>query len=343
MFGKEKAEKKVNGVWRAVKGFFYNAGVFLHSKVFSKLKKKRNGSMRKAKRNERIFITCMLIIPLTMFCVFYIGVNFNSILLAFKQYNTTTGGYEWAGFSQFKLFFDTIANEPFMKYSIRNTFIYFAISLFVLLPIQVLNAYYVYKKRFLGKFFKVMLFMPSILSTVVMVTIFRFFATSGLPELCRALGIAEPDQVFGLKNGMTTMIVYTIWQGFGGSIILFVGTMTRIPTAVVEAAQIDGITPLKEFFYITLPLVFPTIVVYIVSIVSGFFAIQGPLFTFYGGDAYKEHYTFGYYYFVSILGEAGVKNYPMASAAGLLFTVLIAPITLGLRKLFNKLCPPVDF
>ena len=343
MFGKKKSEKEEWKVKRVVKNAMYDASVFIHQKVFSRLRKNRRGTMKKAKLKDRLFIWCMLAIPLTMFCVFYIGVNFNSILLAFKEYDSLTGGYKWAEFSQFKLFFDTIANEPFMKYAIRNSAIYFSVSLFVLLPIQVMNAYYVYKKRFLGKFFKVMLFMPSILSTVVLVTIFRFFATSGLPDICKALGIKVLDSVFGLKHGMTTMIVYTIWQGFGGSIILFVGTMTRIPTSVVEAAQIDGITPLKEFFSITLPLVFPTVMVYIVSTVSGFFTLQGPLFTFYGKEAYKEHYTFGYYYFVSILGDAGVKNYPMASAAGLLFTVIIAPITLGLRKFFNKICPPVDF
>ena len=111
----------------------------------------------------------------------------------------------------------------------------------------------------------------------------------------------------------------------------------------MEAAAIDGVTPIREFFSIILPLIFPTIGIYIINLLAGFFAQQGSLYTFYGTNARYEFYTFGYYYYIQVLGEAGVPKYPVASAAGLLFTIVTVPITLFARWLMNKICPPVDY
>ena len=71
-------------------------------------------------------------------------------------------------------------------------------------------------------------------------------------------------------------------MNFGGSIILFLGLMNRIPPEILEAASLDGITPVKEFLYIILPLIFPTISIYIINLLAGFFAQQGSLYTFTG-------------------------------------------------------------
>ena len=62
-----------------------------------------------------------------------------------------------------------------------------------------------------------------------------------------------------------------------------------------------------------------------------------------GSDARNEFYTFGYYYYIQVLGEAGVARYPVASAAGLLFTIVTVPVTLGARWIMNKVCPSVDY
>lgn len=341
---KERDAKFGTAIKNSIVDFFYGINVFLHNKIFSKLKRKDFASNTKSRRNELIFIACVLVFPLTVFCVFYIGVNFNSILLAFQDYNYETFKYEWVGINQFKEFFKTVRTEPFMSYSLKNSFSLLGLTLLINLPFQVLNAYYVYKKKLMHKFFKVILFLPSVLSNVVMVTIFKYFVDYGVKDLYRLLDLGTaPQLISGLDNGFKMILLFTFWSSFGGNIILFVGVMTRIPATVVEAAEIDGITPVKEFFYITLPLVFPTIVVYIISAISTFFTNQGSLYAFYGVNARTEHYTFGYYYFTQVLGEAGVGKYPMVAAAGLIFTLIIAPITLILRRIMTKLFPAVEF
>ena len=55
-------------------------------------KKKR---VLRGKDKDLIFYTLMMIFPVVQFAVMYIGVNFNSILLAFKKIDTISGSYEW--------------------------------------------------------------------------------------------------------------------------------------------------------------------------------------------------------------------------------------------------------
>ena len=308
-----------------------------------------NNNVKKKFSNANVkrilFITAVLALPLTIFAVFYIGVNLNSILLSFKKYVPATGEYVWgAGLANFKQFFDEMATQAFMSYAWKNTFIMFGVNLLINLPFHVFNAYYVSKKNIGSKIFRFLLFLPSILSSVITVTMFRYFIMYGLPELWKLFDWGNlPDLVYGIDTGFTTIMVYSFWVNFGGSIILFLGVMNRIPPSLLEAGALDGVTPIKEFVYIILPLIFPTISIFILNLIASFFAQQGALYTFYGSGARKEFYTFGYYYYIEVLGTAGEANYPMASAAGLLFTIVIVPIVLAFRKVMNTICPPVDY
>lgn len=342
---KEKISEPLGRFARKIRDAIYAVSCFLHSKVFYVFRRKNGkSSILRQRRNELIFITCVLAFPLAVFCTFYIGVNINSILLAFKEYDYDTLTYRWAGFRQFTDFIDMAKNEPFMLYSLKNSLWLLLVTLGINLPLHILNAHYIYKKKIGSKVFKFLLFLPSMLSSVVLVTIFKYFLDYGLQGVYAIFDAGTPPQLLtDVRYGFRTILAYSVWSGFGGSILLFVGIMNSIPPSIVEAAQIDGITPVKEFFYITLPLIFPTISIFIVTSVAGFFSNQGALFTFFGSGARKEYYTFGYYYFIQVIGEAGVGNYPMAAAAGLLFTAIIAPITLFIRWLFSRLVPAVDF
>lgn len=341
----KKQRDSENSSWRdRIKWGIYDVRCSLHHKLHSASAGKKTATLRKSRIYEKLFIAAVLFIPLTIFCVFYIGVNINSIFLAFQEYNPRTGDYDWLGFDNFATFFEMLKTEAFMSYAWTNTVILFVINLAVNLPFHIINAYYVYKKNPLAKTFRILLFLPSILSSVITVTMFKYFLTYGLEGIYNIFHLGEiPNLIYDPSTGFTTIIGYSFWVNFGGSIILFLGLMNRIPPDILEAASIDGITPVKEFVHIILPLIFPTISIYIINLLAGFFAQQGSLYTFYGSDARNEFYTFGYYYYIQVLGEAGVARYPVASAAGLLFTIVTVPVTLGARWIMNKVCPSVDY
>lgn len=337
---KEKEYKffeKIGWSFYALKCKIYNA-------LPAGMKKSRGTGANR--RNEKLFICSVLAVPLLVFAVFYVGVNINCILLAFKDYDISTGKYVWAqkAFGNFTDFFDKLKSEDFMDYSIKNSVILFCVNLFFNLPFHIFNAYYIYKKKFLHEPFKILLFLPSIISSVVTVTLFKYFLIYGLKDIYKLFGWGEaPQLLYGVDTGFTTTLVYSSWISFGGSMLLFLGLMNRISPSITEAAAIDGVNSLQEFFFIILPLIFPTISIYVINLIAGFFAAQGSLFTFYGQNAKKEFYTFGYYYYINVLGDSGVAKYPMAAASGVLFTLVVAPVTLFARWLLNKLYPPIDY
>jgi multiple sugar transport system permease protein len=58
---------------------------------------------------------------------------------------------------------------------------------------------------------------------------------------------------------MPSIIIMSLWLGFGYNMILFVAGMTNIPDTMYDAAAIDGAGPIRQFFKITLPLLSPLI------------------------------------------------------------------------------------
>ena len=108
---------------------------------------KRKPMSRTAKRN--LFFVAMTIYPLLVFVLFYIVVNFNTIILSFTEYNTIPGqiGYTraFSGIKNFRVVFDMLKYEN-NYVMIINSFKLFFYKLIIGLPISFIFAYYIYKK-----------------------------------------------------------------------------------------------------------------------------------------------------------------------------------------------------
>ena len=117
-----------------------------------------------------------------------------------------------------------------------------------------------------------------------------------------------------------------------------------IPDSIIEYGRLDGLTILQEFWHITLPLIYPTLTTMLVVSVSGFFTSQLSAYNFYGGNAPPGINTLGYYFFVQVVGGASSSvDYPYASAMGLIFTGVAAPVTLLVKYLLERFGPNTEF
>lgn len=285
---------------------------------------------------QRIFFWCIIALPLLQFCVFYIGVNLNSILLAFRNYDYETG-YSFAGFSNFKrVWYDWINNEIF-GVMFANSFLTYAVTLLVGLTLALLFSYFIYKKMPLSNMFRVMLFMPNILSTLVMVLLFKYFSENAIPEL---LGNSIGGLLSTTKTAMSALLFFLIWTGFGTQVLMFVGAMNNISESVVESAKLDGISPFKEFIFISVPLIWPTVVTFIIVGISVLFTNQLNLYSFYGRGAPFRVQTVGYYLYKS--AQSGtLPEYPYLAAMGLMLTFITLPIVLLVKWLLERFGPKV--
>lgn len=308
-------------------------------------------------RNKRrsLFFGCMVSVPILLFVIFYGIVNVESIVMAFKKYSIldSNDGYSesFAGIANFKVVFQMLAYGENWK-MVMNSLILWGVKLFIGLPVSMIFSFYVYKKRFASGFFRIILFLPNVISNLIMVYLFRFFANDAVKLL------------FGLESGLlqnastefVTILFFNLWLGFAGQTLMFTSAMSGISESVVESAQLDGITPLRELWYITLPMIFSTFSTFVILGLTELFIDQMSLVTFY--DKFNvpvRMKTIGYYlyeqaYLSNLVPETpwvkdpvnGKLSFSELSAFGLLITFIIVPLSLGVRKLFDKLGPSMD-
>ncbi len=306
---------------------------------------KPNTKRKKMGRGKTIFYWSILAFPLLQFLIFYVGVNLNSFALAFQNFDYSGNGYTFVGFDNlFKNFLDVFKEfqeAKFLQTAVWNSVLVFVLGLVIGLSLGLLFSYYIYKKCALSKFYKVILFLPYIISSITLVIIYKYFVEQAVPEVVLKIFNIEMDGLLSNQNTeFGAILFFTIWTGFGVQTLIYSSSMSGISNEIVEAAKIDGITPLKEFLLIDIPIIAPTISVFVVSSVATLFVNQMNLFNFYGVEAPYGIYTIGYYIYrgVSAAGTT-LSDYPYYAAFGLIMTMITIPITLLVRKVMNKLDP----
>ena len=87
-------------------------------------------------------------------------------------------------------------------------------------------------------------------SGVVVVTAFKAFVS---PDMLRSLGFEALELLNRSDTATPTILVYSIWLGWAGNMLLLGGAMARIPVEVLESARLDGINTPREIVYIPPP------------------------------------------------------------------------------------------
>ena len=312
-------------------------------------KKKTVNGRNVEKRNNLLFYISLMIVPVVHYIIFYLIVNFNSISLSMKSYTCGSGGkgegYSFVWFDNFKaVIVDLFTTEEYalaFKGSLI-TFLVHALATFIL----VFFAYYIFKKKLGASLFKVMLFLPSMVSPLILCLLFRYFVDGAIPKFFTMyFGLEESQTGFtgALYNGllsfkdsrMFTIQFFSVITSFS-SILIYCGAMTNINPSILEAAQLDGANAKEELFLIVFPLIFDTFVSLFTIQLAAFFTASLNLYSFYSDYAPFELATIGYKLQVGALKNDMVE-YPYLSAMGLVLTVIICPIVIVARKVLNKI------
>lgn len=301
--------------------------------------KKRTNKIQR--RNDWLFIMSIVTWPIIVWLILYVGVHGNSFLMAFQDYDPQTMTFYFSGFHHLTDFVYNVFNDPELSVSMVNSMTIYFIDLLFRMPLSIIISFTIYKKIFLADFFKVMLLLPQMIASMIWVLIFQYLIEFGIPTLIGQPGmnslITSPDTAFG------TMLIYDIWHGLAGNLIIYTGTMSRVPVSLVEYGKLDGLKPLKELWYLTLPLIFPTITVFLVAGVVGVFTSSLAIYQFYGNSAPITTYTTGYYFFIKVFHAPSMAEYPYISAGGMVFSIIATPLTLFVKYLLEKFGPSVEY
>ena len=133
---------------------------------------------------------------------------------------------------------------------------------------------------------------------------------------------------------------YNLFVSFGTSTLMYSNAMDNISPAQVDAARLEGAVGLKEFYYITFPMIYPTFSTFFITGVATIFTNQYNLYSFFGEGSSIQ--TYGYWLYVQVAGAVSQSEYPVVAAVGIFLTIIAVPLTLIVKKLLEKFGPSED-
>ena len=310
---------------------------------------------KKPRTKEMLFVLALVIIPLLNFAIFWVYVNFETVIKTFFRY--VGGNYEFIGISRYVRYFkeyvfgvnemgvqtaETLANFK----TFWNSFRAIIINV-IIFPIALTASYAFYKKIFMEKYFRICFYLPSLISISVLAIMYRslFDANFGpISLLLDSMGIHK--EFFTNDSPYTWGLIYffSIFIGLGSNVIMMSGAMLRIPSDIGEYSQLEGVGFWRELFQIVLPLVMPTVGVYIVNI---FISVFG--FTMHPMMITGDNFGIGHMYdtvgwFILRAAQAPTKTGTIdASTLGLVLTLVMLPWIIAVRWMVKKFTPDVQF
>ncbi len=302
------------------------------------IQRKQGLSDAKRRRTTNLlFYVALIILPMAQFCIFYIGVNVNSLLLAFQSYSLKDGFY-FVGFDNISKVFKDLFTDPFFLKMIGNSFIGY-LSTILTTVFALLFSFYIYKRRMFSKFYKVILFLPNIISGLILAIMYKYFVDRAMPEIILNLFGAEIDGL--LSNESTafgTVIFFNVFIGFGVQTLLFSGAMDAVSPSLIDAAEVDGSEGFSQLIHIVLPSIWPNVVTFLVVGVASIFTNQLCLYSFFGTGASSSVYTLGYYLYKNTILSLE-DGYPYLAAFGIVLTLFAVPLTYLVKFVLERFGP----
>jgi ABC-type sugar transport system permease subunit len=254
------------------------------------------------------------------------------VMFAFYISFTKTNGltYDWRGFDNYvALLTDPIVHQVFLnnfKFLISVPLVIFAALICSILLFEQFKGW---------KFFRVIFFLPNVLSVAVIGLIFRnAFGYDGAVNQFLGLFGAEPKQFFIDSNySIFIIILALVWSGFGYQSLLLLAGLTSINPAVFEAAAIDGAGWWRRLWSITLPNIRKVLgFVFIINILYTFASLFGFVFVITAGGPGYETTTID---FLVYLRAFSSNNLGSGAALAVVLFFFIGLMTLLQNRVFK--------
>lgn len=230
--------------------------------------------------------------------------------------------YKWGGYSSEKTFvglqnFKTLMSDARFLQSFQNTVLLIVIVTIVTMAFALVFAGILTRERFRGQgFFRVIFYIPNILSVVVIAAIFNaiYDPNNGLLNSFLKLFGAGKDPVLWLgdqKIVIFSIAIALIWQAIGYYMVMYMASMSAVPESLYESAGLEGAGKVRQFFQITIPLIWTnirtTLTFFIISTINMAFLFVKAMTS--GGPNGASDVALNYMYSQK---DAGLYGYSMA-------------------------------
>ena len=284
--------------------------------------------MRSNRRRTAFLFLCVAP-AVILFTIFMAVPTFNVFRLSLYQRSTFNPNEVFIGLKNFEM----LMNDTTFIRSMQNMLLMIVMVTIFTMGTALVFAGILTREKLKGQdFFRIVFYIPNILSVVVISGIFSaiYDIDRGLLNSILNLFGAEGVMWKGEQHVITSLVIAMVWQAIGYYMVMYMASMAAVPGALYESAGLDGATRVQQFFQITLPLIWTnirtTLTFFIISTINMAFLFVSAMTS--GGPNNASNVALLYMYNQKNLGG----GYGYAMAIG----VVIFLVSFGLSALVNK-------
>lgn len=234
--------------------------------------------------------------------------------------------------------FRYVLHDPSFQLAVRNTLIIVLVGVPITIVLALGCALLINSCTKTKGLFQTVYFLPYVTSTIAIGLVFRWLFHSDYGYINYFLTFLGMEPQKWLTDPTLTVVavtIFSIWNGLAFKIVLFLAGLQKIDPQYYKAARIDGASPRRIFFRITMPLLSSTFwMVTIVSVIHAF-KTYNEVYAMFGGNGAgpgNSAITIVYYIYDMFFNRSQVHY---ASAAAILFLVLVLCLT-ALQKWVSR-------
>lgn len=294
--------------------------------------------MKNSKGRSRFLFTCIAPAAI-LFFIFMIVPTVNVFRMSLFETGAYTPTETFVGLKNFK---SLLTDSNFIR-SMQNTILLIVVVTIITFAFALVFAAILTREKIKGQnFFRIVFYIPNILSVVVISGIFSAIYKPENGMLNSIIGLfrdmSDPILWKGEKLVMVSLVIAMVWQAIGYYMVMYMASMASVPISLYESASLDGAGRLDQFFKITIPLVWTnirtTLTFFIISTINMAFLFVKAMTS--GGPNHASEVTLSYMYSQK---DAGLYGYSMAIG------VVIFLFSFALSALVNKVTKrePLEF
>ena len=275
------------------------------------------------------FIFLCVVPAVILFFIFMVAPTFNVFRLSLYQRSTFNPNEVFIGLKNFQML---MRDANFIR-SMQNMLLLIVMVTVFTMATALLFAGILTREKLKGQdFFRIVFYIPNILSVVVISGIFSAIYDIDRGLLNSILNLFGKEGILwkGEQHVIMSLVIAMVWQAIGYYMVMYMASMSAVPGSLYESAGLDGADRVTQFFQITIPLIWTnirtTLTFFIISTINMAFLFVSAMTG--GGPNNASNVALLYMYNQKNLGG----GYGYAMAIG----VVIFLVSFGLSALVNK-------
>ena len=285
---------------------------------------------------QRFWMGLLFLAPITLIMMLFLVIPvIQTFWLSFRDWNGISPTSKFIGFDNYL----TLFKSDSLPKILFNTFLLFSLGTVLINGIALGLAVLLDQKGLFNRnVYKILFFLPTVLSPVVIALIWRamYFPDWGvIDSFLRGLGIPNTDHVWLGEPGlvMVSMTVAYVWYQVGTTMVIYMAGLQGVPQELYESAMIDGANNSQKFFKITIPMLAPSITINVLFVVvNALKTFDFPFALTEGGPEYFSRLVTLQIYFDAFRGI----RYGLGTALSVGYTIFILILSVFLVKILGK-------